>query len=83
MLVDDADVARSTVQVNVNTSSIQMMDAQQSEMLKDADFFDVAKFPKMTYVSSTITRTSDSTLKVEGDDHPARHHPADGARRSR
>jgi polyisoprenoid-binding protein YceI len=66
VLVDDADAARSTVQVNVNTSSIQMMDAQQSEMLKDTDFFDVAKFPKMTYVSSTITRTGDSTLKVEG-----------------
>jgi polyisoprenoid-binding protein YceI len=66
VLVDDTDVARSTVQVNVATSSIQMMDTQQSEMLKDADFFDVAKFPKMTYVSSKITRTSDSTLKVEG-----------------
>lgn len=66
VLVDDADVARSTVQVNVNTSSIQMMDAQQSDMLKDADFFDVAKFPKMTYVSSKVTRTSDSTLKVDG-----------------
>ncbi|MBS0525094.1 MAG: YceI family protein [Proteobacteria bacterium] len=64
--VDDADVARSTVQVKVNTNSIQMMDAQQSEMLKDADFFDVAKFPNMTYVSSKVTRTSDSTLKVEG-----------------
>ena len=66
VLVDDADVARSTVQVNVNTNSIQMMDAQQSEMLKDADFFDVAKFPKMTYRSSKVTRTSDTTLKVEG-----------------
>ena len=66
VLVDDADVARSTVQVNVNTSSIQMMDAQQSDMLKDADFFDVTKFPRMTYVSNKVTRTSDSTLKVEG-----------------
>jgi polyisoprenoid-binding protein YceI len=66
VLVDDTDVARSTVQVNINTGSIQMLDAQQSEMLKDADFFDVAKFPKMTYVSSRITRTSDSSLTVEG-----------------
>jgi len=66
VLVDDSDVARSTVEVNVATSSIQMLDAQQSEMLKDADFFDVAKFPKMTYVSHQISRTSDSTLKVEG-----------------
>ena len=66
VLVDDNDVARSTVQVNINTGSIEMLDSQQSEMLKDADFFDVAKFPKMTYVSSKITRTSDSSLTVEG-----------------
>jgi polyisoprenoid-binding protein YceI len=67
VLVDDVDVARSTVMVNVNTGSIQMMDTQQSEMLKDADFFDVGKFPRMTYVSHKVTRTSDSTLKVEGE----------------
>ena len=67
VLVDDTDVARSTVQVNIKTSSIQMMDSQQSEMLKDADFFDVGKFPKMTYVSSKIIRTSDSALSVEGE----------------
>ena len=67
VLVDDADVSRSTVNVNVKTGSIQMMDPQQADMLKDADFFDVAKFPQMTYVSQKITRTSDTTLKVEGE----------------
>jgi polyisoprenoid-binding protein YceI len=66
VLVDDSDVARSTVDVNVHTGSIQMMDPQQADMLKDSDFFDVAKFPQMTYVSNKITRTSDTALKVEG-----------------
>jgi polyisoprenoid-binding protein YceI len=66
VLVDDGDVSRSTVRVNVATSSIQMLDAQQSEMLKDTDFFDVAKFPQMIYASSKVERTGDSTLKVEG-----------------
>ena len=64
--VDDSEVSHSTVAVKVNTNSIDMLDPQQSAMLKDADFFDVAKFPKMTYVSSKVTRTSDSSLKVEG-----------------
>jgi polyisoprenoid-binding protein YceI len=67
VLVDDSDVARSTVLVKVNTASIQMMDPQQSEMLKDEDFFDVAKFPVMTYASRKIERTSDTTLKVDGE----------------
>ena len=33
-------------QVEVNTGSIQMLDTQQTAMLKDSDFFDVAKFPR-------------------------------------
>jgi polyisoprenoid-binding protein YceI len=66
VLVDDGDVPRSTVAVKVNTNSIQMLDPQQTAMLKDADFFDVAQFPELTYVSTAITRTGDGTLKVEG-----------------
>ena len=65
--VDDSDVSRSSVAVKVKTSSIDMLDAQQAAMLKDADFFDVAKFPEMTYASKRIERLSESALKVEGE----------------
>ena len=68
VLVDDADVARSTVQVNVNTNSIQMMDTQQSEMLKDADFFDVAKFPTLTFKSKRVAKAKEKGhLSLVGD----------------
>jgi polyisoprenoid-binding protein YceI len=67
VLVDDNDVPRSTVVVKINTNSIDMLDPQQTAMLKDPDFFDVARFPELVYVSRTVTRTGDSTLKVEGD----------------
>ena len=65
--VDDSEVSRSTVAVKVNTKSIEMLDPQQSAMLKDADFFDVARFPEMTYLSTRIDRTGETTLKVEGE----------------
>ncbi|HYD06773.1 MAG TPA: YceI family protein [Reyranella sp.] len=65
--VDDADVSRSAVTVRVNTRSIEMLDPQQAAMLKDADFFDVARFPEMTFVSRRITRTGETTLRVEGE----------------
>ena len=67
VLVDDGDAARSTVAVKVNTGSIEMLDPQQTAMLKDVDFFDVAKFPDMTYRSKRIERIGDGTLKVEGE----------------
>ena len=40
MVVDDADVPRSMVEVTVDTRSIEMLDAQQTSMLRDAEFFD-------------------------------------------
>jgi DNA-binding GntR family transcriptional regulator len=60
--VDDADPSRSSVTVKVNTASIAVLDAQQTAMLKDSDFFDVARFPEMTYVSKRVERISEDAL---------------------
>ncbi|HEY6982941.1 YceI family protein [Reyranella sp.] len=65
--VDDADVPKSTVDVRVNTRSIEMLDKQQTDMLKDADFFDVDKFPEMTFHSSSVERLGADKLKVTGE----------------
>ena len=64
--VDDQDVPKSAVQVTVHTKSIQMLDTQQTAMMKDVDFFDVEKFPEMTFQSTAIERTGETTLKVTG-----------------
>ncbi len=65
--VDDADVPRSSVKVLVDTRTIEMLDPQQTAMLRDVEFFDVEKFPEMDFTSTTIERTGDTTLKVVGD----------------
>ncbi|MGH8431271.1 MAG: YceI family protein [Solimonas sp.] len=65
--VDDADVPKSTVEVVVDTGSIELMDSQQTAILRDTDFFAVAQFPLMTFRSTKIERRSGNTLKVEGD----------------
>jgi polyisoprenoid-binding protein YceI len=65
--VDDADIAQSTVDVVVHTPSIEMLDKQQTEMLKDVEYFDVGKFPEMTYRSTKVERTGDTTLRIEGE----------------
>jgi len=64
--VDDDDVPRSAVEVIVRTASVQMLDNQQTAMLKDTDFFHVEKFPEMTFRSTGIERTGESTLRVLG-----------------
>jgi polyisoprenoid-binding protein YceI len=65
--VDDDNIPRSTVEVVVRTGSVQMLDSQQTAMLKDSDFFHVEKFPEMTFRSTHIERTGETTLRVDGD----------------
>jgi polyisoprenoid-binding protein YceI len=65
--VDDLDVPRSTVDVVVKTTSVKMIDDDQTAMLKDSDFFDVEKFPEMSFHSTEVERTGEETLKVTGD----------------
>ena len=65
--VDDQDVPHSAVHVTVRTKSIEMLDTQQTEMMKDSDFFDVDKFPEMTFRSTAVERTGEATLKVTGE----------------
>jgi polyisoprenoid-binding protein YceI len=64
--VDDDDIPNSSVHVVVHTDSLDMLDEQQTTMLKDADFFDVSRFPAMIYRSTAVTRTGEMTLHVEG-----------------
>jgi polyisoprenoid-binding protein YceI len=65
--VDENDVPKSVVQVTVNTKSIQLLDVQQTNMMKEPDFFDVDKFPEMTFRSTNVERTGETTLKVRGE----------------
>jgi polyisoprenoid-binding protein YceI len=64
--VDDIDVPRSSVEVVVDTGSIQMLDSQQTAMLRDREFFDVASFPQMTFRSTKVERSGEGSLKVDG-----------------
>lgn len=64
--VNDADMPNSAVRVTVDTHSLKMMDRQQADMLKDSDFFDVDRFPQMTFQSKKVERTGVETLKIDG-----------------
>ncbi|WP_215905901.1 YceI family protein [Reyranella massiliensis] len=64
--VNDADMPKSAVEVTVQTDSLKMMDRQQADMLKDSDFFDVDRFPQMTFRSEKVQRTGTETLKIDG-----------------
>jgi len=64
---DDSDVAGSRVEASIDAASINTRDAQRDAHLKSADFFDVEKFPTLSFRSKQVRRTGDGELAVTGD----------------
>lgn len=56
---------KSKATLNVDVASISTENKDRDDHLKSGDFFDVAKFPKMTFVSKKISGTPDA-LKITG-----------------
>jgi polyisoprenoid-binding protein YceI len=52
--LDPNNIPNSRVTIDIDTSSVVADDDQLTGHLKTADFFDVAKFPKATFVSTRI-----------------------------
>jgi polyisoprenoid-binding protein YceI len=65
--LDDEDITRSRVSVEIDAGSIDTGVEQRDNHLRSADFFDVETFPSLTFDSRKVERVSDDRLKVTGD----------------
>jgi polyisoprenoid-binding protein YceI len=65
--IDDKDITRSKVEVTIDTASINTNVQKRDEHLRSADFFDVAKYPTMTFVSKKVAKAGKDKLSVTGD----------------
>jgi len=65
--IDDKDITKSKVEVIIDTNSINTNVQKRDEHLRNADFFDVAKYPTMTFVSKKVATAGKDKLKVTGD----------------
>lgn len=65
--LNEADITKSKVNVSIQTASINTNVELRDAHLKSADFFDVAKYPTMTFVSKKIVKAGKDKLKVTGD----------------
>jgi polyisoprenoid-binding protein YceI len=63
---DAAAPATSTTNVEIDASSIDTNNDRRDAHLKSADFFDVAKFPTLTFTSGKVTAGDEGKFKVEG-----------------
>jgi polyisoprenoid-binding protein YceI len=67
VVVDDANPANSSVNVTIDATSVDTREPDRDKHLKSDAFFDVAKYPTMTFKSTKIEKNADGTLKITGD----------------
>ena len=65
--LDSAAPAKSALSVTINVAGIVTTDRKLDAKLKSDAFFDVAKFPKATFKSTSIEVTGEGTGKLTGD----------------
>jgi polyisoprenoid-binding protein YceI len=67
LTLDESTLANSRVEALIEAASLETRDAQRDAHLKSADFFDVEKFPTLSFKSTGIKQVRDGELAVEGD----------------
>jgi polyisoprenoid-binding protein YceI len=65
--LDPAAPAKSGLTVTINVANVVTTDRTLDAKLKSDTFFDVGKFPKATFKSTSIEVTGDGTGKLTGD----------------
>lgn len=67
IVVDDKDITKTSVNVDIEIASINTKVVKRDNHLRSPEFFDAAKFPKMTFTSTKIEKgAAANALKVSG-----------------
>lgn len=67
VVVDDSDVTKSSVDVTIDASTVDTREPDRDKDLKSTNFFDVAKYPTLTFKSTKVENGAPGHLRVTGD----------------
>lgn len=67
LLLDESDITKSKVEATIDAASVSTGDAQRDGHLKSAEFFDVEKYPTLTFKSTKVSRKSEDELAIDGE----------------
>ena len=64
---EDQDISKSTVDITIDANTVDTSEPKRDADLKSDKFFDVAKYPTITFKSKKIEQVSAGKLKITGD----------------
>jgi polyisoprenoid-binding protein YceI len=64
ILYDEQDITKSTVNVKIQAASVNTENKMRDDDLRSANFFDVAKYPEISFQSSRLEKQGDGYLCV-------------------
>lgn len=65
--LDDKDISKSSVEVTIDATSVDTRVPNRDDDLRSDHFFDVAKYPTITFKSKKVEQVAPGKLKVTGD----------------
>ena len=65
--IDGEDFTNSIISANIDASSISTNNDDRDTHLKSPDFFEVEKYPEITFVSKSIKKVDDDEYQLVGD----------------
>lgn len=63
---DEKDFSQSSVEVTIDTKSIDLNDKTWNEHMRGEKWFDANKYPTMVFKSTSVKKTGDKTMDVMG-----------------
>src|SRR5215469_4282757 len=67
MVLDEQNIANSSVEVTIDVNTVDTREPDRDKDLRSERFFDVARFPMMTFKSKKVEQLAPGKLRVTGD----------------
>ncbi len=65
--IDGGDITQMKIEVAIEATSVNTGHPQRDEHLRGPDFFDVVRYPTLTFVSKKVTKANTGKLRITGD----------------